>query len=324
MSKSTSFRNVRKTNFTQVNNQMINDPKLTVEAKGLLMIFLSNSDDWNINMKEIISRSKNGRDAHYRMVKELIKEGYFARVEVRGIGKKGFEKMEYLFSDSKIDVVSELEEMKDWAKTNEKQIFIEYINQQDKPRKVDNSLLTDNQDAVNSLLTGNQDAENQDAENEYTENQYINNTKSNNTNINNTKSNNINRLQEEEILYSACSKNTAYEALNNLLQDKKVDLSTRKNIIIELVNRGMEIYSIEHAMRQYNFMMDKISNGYVENHNNFALFFVNGLEMRERQSTLSKEHKINELKRYEDEKLRIEKHREEVQGIYYNWLNEKE
>lgn len=326
MSKKTSFRNVRRTNFTQVNNEIINDKNLTLEAKGLLTIFLSNSDDWNINMKEIITRSKNGRDAHYRVVKELITQGYFARIEIRGKGKKGFEKMEYLFSDNKEDVVYELEEIKAWAKENDKQIFIEYMDQQDKNKKRKTLLDTGNQD------TGNQNADNEYAGNEYPGNQDIkntkgNNTKSNNTKVNNTRDNNTNLIKEEEeenIIYNACSDNITYLALNDFLQAKKVGAEARKNIIQELINRGIESLSINNAIKQYNYMMDKIIKGEVDNHNNFAIFFVNGLEMKEEQSKLSKEHQLEELRSYQVKLQEKEERKKRVDRLYYDWLNNEE
>lgn len=65
----TSYRNVRKSKFTQISNDLLNDEQLTLESKALLSIFLSNSDNWNLHMSEIIKRSKNGRDAHYSALK---------------------------------------------------------------------------------------------------------------------------------------------------------------------------------------------------------------------------------------------------------------
>ena len=52
------FRNVRKQAFTMLSNAAVNDPELSLEAKGLLLIFLSNAPNWKIIMPEIISRSK--------------------------------------------------------------------------------------------------------------------------------------------------------------------------------------------------------------------------------------------------------------------------
>ena len=77
----------RRRGFTTVLNQMLDDPMISLEAKGLLTILLSNKDDWKINMKEIINRSKNGRDAHYRVINELINSGYFFRIQIKEKGK---------------------------------------------------------------------------------------------------------------------------------------------------------------------------------------------------------------------------------------------
>src|SRR5699024_1897553 len=180
----TNFRNVRRTNFTQIHNKMLWNSELSLQAKGLLSIFISNTEDWKINMKEIIKRSKNGRDSHYRIVKELIKFGHFARVKIKG--EKGFEKMEYIFSDITEDVENELEYIEKEMKKNNKIVFIEYKNRSDEKDEI---LHTENQDA------GNQDAENQDTENQYINNNNLNNTKDNNNNLNKTNQS----IKEEDI-----------------------------------------------------------------------------------------------------------------------------
>src|SRR5699024_6987410 len=139
-----SFRNVRKkSNFTQVNNELLWNPELTLQAKGLLSVFLSNSDEWQLNMKEIIKRSKNGRDAHYNIVNELIKNGYFARIEIRGT--HGFESMEYIFSDDKKDIENELNEIEKHYKSFGKQVFIEYKERMDKAKKTNSQKLDEKQ-----------------------------------------------------------------------------------------------------------------------------------------------------------------------------------
>ncbi|MFE8697124.1 hypothetical protein ACFYKT_12340 [Cytobacillus sp. FJAT-53684] len=136
----TSFRNVRKSgDYTQVENTMINDHSLTLQAKGLLMILLSNSDDWKIHMKNIISRSKNGRDAHYKIINELIEKGYFARLTISNKESRMFEKMEYIFSDIKEDVISTIEQMKKWADEHEKILDIEY----GETKKAKNQIVSD-------------------------------------------------------------------------------------------------------------------------------------------------------------------------------------
>ncbi|MDQ0976600.1 hypothetical protein QFZ31_006652 [Neobacillus niacini] len=190
------YVNVRKNKFTQVGNSLLWDKAVTLQAKGLLTIFLSNSGDWKLNMREVFGRSKNGRDAQYKIVDELIKHGYFARVELREGGK--FVKMVYLFSDDKADVT---EYLKQFA-GNPNAI----INPDKKKKKsvdtVDNSPLPENQDTVNNSqkpFPENQDTDIQDTDSSDTVNQDNNNTNLNYTKENNTKVNNINQSIDSEL-----------------------------------------------------------------------------------------------------------------------------
>jgi len=205
MSKQATYRSVRKNRFTQISNDLLWDGKISLQAKGLLSIFLSNAVDWDINMKEIIQRSKNGRDAHYKTINELILNGYFARVEVKRKTPNGnvFENMEYIFSDNKSDIENELEHIKINAANENKQVSIEYKDQSDKKKKTASkgkkTSYTENQDTRKTSHTENQDTRNAYTRNAYTENQYINNTKGNNTKSNNTKGNNKNLSIYEEI-----------------------------------------------------------------------------------------------------------------------------
>jgi hypothetical protein len=156
----TSFRNVRKSNYTQVENTMVNDPCLTLQAKGLLTILLSNSAQWKINMKNIISRSKNGRDAHYKIIHELIDKGYFARITILNGQSRTFEKMEYIFSDVKEDVVAAIEQTDKWAAEHGKILVIEGGD-----KKITNNLQEPNIQEVDAKLnSGIQDTECQDTD----------------------------------------------------------------------------------------------------------------------------------------------------------------
>lgn len=169
------YRNAKKNKFTAISNNLLWNEKASLQAKGLLAIFLSNSNEWKINMKEIISRSKNGRDAHYKVVNELIELGYFARVQIVDPGQKKFEKMIYVFSDIEQEVVDEIENIKQWAIENKKDLIIEYQSKK-----------------IHFINEKKPHPENQETVNPETENQDINNTNSKNTNFNKT------NLEEEE------------------------------------------------------------------------------------------------------------------------------
>lgn len=195
MSENVFFRNARKHSFTQVSNSLLNDSEVTLQAKGLLIIFLSNTEDWTIQMKEIITRSKNGRDAQYGILNELIKHGYVARIEYRDKTTKRFVKQEYIFSDNKIEVEQALEDVDGLAAENNLNAVISYKSSKSNKKK---KPVTENQD------TGKEQPKKPypdipDVEIPASESQYINNTTGNNTNSNNTNNNlnDMNNMNED-------------------------------------------------------------------------------------------------------------------------------
>jgi hypothetical protein len=75
-------------------------PHMSLESKGLMGIFLCKPDNWKIIMEEIINESKNGRDAHYKALKELRQHGFVVLVEFRIKGK--IEQREYVVCEDPI------------------------------------------------------------------------------------------------------------------------------------------------------------------------------------------------------------------------------
>jgi len=238
MAKKTVYRNVRTANYTQVSNSFLNDPKASLQAKGLLSIFLSNSFDWEINMSNIISRSKNGRDAHYSAVKELIKLGYFARIQIIG-DNNNFEEMLYIFSDIKKDVENEIERLKVWAREKHKKLHIEYKDQEYtisvREKNAIKNPFPENPETENPE-TGTPDTETPDAES-----QYINNTNYKNTNVKNTNSKNTTTTNVTNSVLSSSSSQAIDDELkkkypdvpfeeikDNLLNDETAVIETEK------------------------------------------------------------------------------------------------
>jgi|GEM_PF-3227842 len=269
MAKET-YRNVRKNNFTMVGNALLNDSAITLQAKGLLSILISNdTDKFKINMKEIISRSKNGRDAQYKVIDELIKNGYYARVEIRVDGK--FDELVYIFSDDKEDVAEALKEYA--ANPNA-------IINPDKKRKNkgDKQPVPENQDTVKSPVPENQDTEIQDTENADTvfqdnNNMNLNNTNSNNTNHNNTKSLSNDPLDILETLQANLREGVFNEfqtAWNNL-KDNNVDMAVLGNWLLK--NND----TIEDAVKTY--MINELVScvGGVQNTAGFISYKMNNL-----------------------------------------------
>jgi hypothetical protein len=229
------YINVRKNNFTMVGNELLNDEKLTLQAKGLLSIFISNdTEKYTIRMKQIITRSKNGRDAHYKVVNELIDNGYFARVEITDEKTRQFIEMVYIFSDNKAEVAEALKQFegKDHI----------HINMSKSSKKKDKTPVPEIQDTAKNPVPEIQDMENQDTEIQSSENQYINNTKSKNTKSNNTKSNNTKSL----------SKDIQSERVIKAVQDNLENLATRNvdtDILCKWLVENTSIVSEEEQVR---------------------------------------------------------------------------
>lgn len=236
----TTYRNAKKEKFTPISNSLLSDSEASLQAKGLLPIFLSNKDDWNINMKEIINRSKNGRDAHYKTVNELIELGYFARLQVVDPVKKQFEEMIYLFSDVKQEVADEIENVKVWAISNGKDLIIEYKTKKDnKVKNNEKEPFTESQDADENPFT-----ENQDTENEDTENQDINNTNLNNTNLN---------KEEEEVL--------PHSELISFLLSEDITLENAVKFEMRLLSEGLTGYTNEQVLNAIEWAIDQFDKG---------------------------------------------------------------
>lgn len=80
----TVIRNHRDRHFTVVPNDVLRDPALSLQAKGLLALMLSYPDDWQYSLGHLQGLSSNGRDAHRAALRELEEKGYARRVPIRG------------------------------------------------------------------------------------------------------------------------------------------------------------------------------------------------------------------------------------------------
>lgn len=172
--------NARKRGFTQIGNNVVNEREMTLQAKGLLLVLMSNSQDWKINMKEIMTRSKNGRDAHYKLIHELESFGFVKRVQLM-LPSGNFGEVIYIFSDDEKEVEEATEELTKELRAEGQKFFII------KQKKQHLSPLPENPETVkknNEPLPENPDTENPDTENQET---YIipklENTKDNNTKL---------------------------------------------------------------------------------------------------------------------------------------------
>ena len=70
------IRKHKNSNFTVVDNEILKNNKLSLKAKGLLVILLSLPDDWEFSVSGLSSLSKDGRDSTRSTLKELENNGY--------------------------------------------------------------------------------------------------------------------------------------------------------------------------------------------------------------------------------------------------------
>ena len=99
-------------NFTTIHNSLISDTEISYKAKGILIYMLSKPDGWNYNAKEIAKNSKDGIEAVYSGLKELVNARYVSRKRFQD-GTLCY----YVFEDKTInnipDCYNEKKEMKE-------------------------------------------------------------------------------------------------------------------------------------------------------------------------------------------------------------------
>lgn len=84
--------------YTIISNIATRDSRLTWKAKGLLAYIMGLPEDWKINIADLATKSKDGRDATARALNELIEMGYAVRKRL--IGENGrFEGYCYTVTD---------------------------------------------------------------------------------------------------------------------------------------------------------------------------------------------------------------------------------
>lgn len=81
--KAIILRRVR-SNFTTLPNEIIQDPKLSWKALGLLTYILSLPDNWKLRLSHLSQQKKTGRDATRTGLRELEEAGYLYMEKVRG------------------------------------------------------------------------------------------------------------------------------------------------------------------------------------------------------------------------------------------------
>lgn len=89
------------TGFTIINNEVLENPRLSFKAKGLWAYCMSRPDNWEFHVSHLSTVSKEREDAIYAALKELELEGLITRQQSNqgkgtGGGRGGFGKMDYI------------------------------------------------------------------------------------------------------------------------------------------------------------------------------------------------------------------------------------
>lgn len=73
------FRINKTRDFTIMSNSHFKEKKMSLKAKGLLSLMLSLPDDWQYNLKGLVTLSKDGKDSVMAGLAELEEFGYLRR-----------------------------------------------------------------------------------------------------------------------------------------------------------------------------------------------------------------------------------------------------
>lgn len=77
------IRTEKNSHYTTICNDALNDPNLTLKAKGLWAFIMSKPDEWAINYRGLSKQLKEGQGAILAALKELETTGYLVRGQIR-------------------------------------------------------------------------------------------------------------------------------------------------------------------------------------------------------------------------------------------------
>lgn len=101
----TTIRGVkdRRFKFVQLLNVMLEDPNISLKAKGFIGFCLTKTENWQFHISYLSSVLKEGEKAIYSVINECIENGYAYRYQLRDkLGK--MQSVEYIISDSKEEI----------------------------------------------------------------------------------------------------------------------------------------------------------------------------------------------------------------------------
>lgn len=88
-------------NYTVISNVFVRDNNLSLKAKGFLSVVMSLPEKWDFSVNGICAITKEGKNAVYNVISELIKSGYCTKEEMRNENNE-FSGIEYTFYEEPI------------------------------------------------------------------------------------------------------------------------------------------------------------------------------------------------------------------------------
>lgn len=76
-------------NFTQIPNSWVRDGRLSLKARGLLVMLMSHRQGWSLSIASIANENQEGKDAIRSAISELEKFGYLEREQINEGGRFG-------------------------------------------------------------------------------------------------------------------------------------------------------------------------------------------------------------------------------------------
>lgn len=93
-------------NYTRISNDLINDSRLSLKEKGIMLHILSKPDNWILNIKEIANNNQDGEKAVYSGIKKLKEYGYIVLKPVYNEFKKITSWIYYINESPSINIVN--------------------------------------------------------------------------------------------------------------------------------------------------------------------------------------------------------------------------
>ena len=79
----TTYRTERRSRYTNISMNIMDDQELSADALGVLVYLLSRPDDWKTKTSQLCQRFNCGKDKMQRILREIEAAGYMRRYKIR-------------------------------------------------------------------------------------------------------------------------------------------------------------------------------------------------------------------------------------------------